>query len=543
MRGEDLPVVALRAYLFQLDTVAIMPDVALPPVMVEEILFQPSLVDTLSEFAVHPGSRHLCIAGPPSCGQGAAARNLARLGNAAAPSVLKVLPAELNAGYSGEAIDRLRARWNQAAGGVLYMVELEGLFPDLNAVPLLGALRELIRTRDDVTVVLSGDAEAVAQLHALNPDLYLQFRHASVKPFTTEQLVTLVEREVLARGFELAPGFSDQALGPLAKLRAVGNLRNARISAALARGAATAASQAGRTRVTVSDLDVRSLRLGGEEAAWNGFVELDELIGLVDVKKTVRLWVANSDLAARREQLGLNVSGMGQHMVFKGPAGTAKTTVARIVGRILSETGVLSSGHLVEVQRGDLIGEMPEQTARRVIEVVKRSIGGVLFVDEAYTLTPPGSAGGAGKEAVDTLLKLMEDYREEFVVIVAGYPLEMDGFLNSNPGLRSRFVREVEFPSYSAAELLEILDFLAAKRGYRIDPEVRLALAPRLTLHSQYPGFGNGRHVRNLLEGAIVKQGTRLSTGCTDDELRILTVEDFADPVAGIKRAARPLSG
>jgi SpoVK/Ycf46/Vps4 family AAA+-type ATPase len=219
-------------------------------------------------------------------------------------------------------------------------------------------------------------------------------------------------------------------------------------------------------------------------------------------------------------------------MVFKGPAGTAKTTVARIVGKILAETGVLSSGHLIEVQRADLVGDTLEQSARRTVEAVKRAIGGVLFVDEAYTLTSTDAGRDSGKEIVDTLLKLMEDYREEFVVIVAGYPLEMEQFLNSNPGLRSRFVRVLDFPSYSPDELLDILAYQAAKRGYVLGDGVREALVPRLELVSKYPGFGNGRHVRNQLEAAIVRQATRVNAESSDDELRMLTVADFADPTA-----------
>jgi SpoVK/Ycf46/Vps4 family AAA+-type ATPase len=202
------------------------------------------------------------------------------------------------------------------------------------------------------------------------------------------------------------------------------------------------------------------------------------------------------------------------------------------VGRILTETGVLSSGHLVEVQRADVIAEMLDQTARRMVEIVKRSLGGVLFIDEAYTLTASDSSRDSGREAVDTLLKLMEDYREEFVVIVAGYPLEMEGFLNSNPGLRSRFSRVLEFPSYVPDELIDILEFLSAQRGYQISPDVRAALTPRLSLVSQYPGFGNGRHVRNLLEAAIVRQATRVTPSSSDDDLRTLTLADFTDPAA-----------
>ena len=204
--------------------------------------------------------------------------------------------------------------------------------------------------------------------------------------------------------------------------------------------------------------------------------------------------------------------------------------MARIVARVLAETGVLSSGHLVEVDRSDLVSDRPELTARLVVDAVKRAIGGVLFIDEAYSLTSgKASESGSGRAAVDTLLKLMEDYRDEFVVIVAGYPTEMETFLSSNPGLRSRVVKVLKFPSYEPEDLLSILDHMAAKRGYQIDPSVGPGLLPRLTLQSQYPGFGNGRHVRNMLDKAIELQGTRLDETSSDDDLRTLLPVDFAE--------------
>ena len=497
----------------------------------ERLRFQNELATTLDRMGRL--DRHLCIAGPPGCGQGVAARRLAAGG-----PVVRAIPAEFAASTAGSAIDRLRAAWRSASGGVLYIVEIESLYADLFAVPLLSSLRELMRTDTSVAVLLSGDLDAVARLHALNPELYMRFIHTRVRPFNTEEMGELLVDALARRGVALAPGFAEGIVPVLRRVRSVGNLRNARLVEAIAeeirRNAGVTVSFGDPVRsgpLTAEMVDVSGLRLVSTRDG-AGFDELDELIGLKDVKTTVRLWIANSAIVARREQLGLHSAGMGQHMVFKGPAGTAKTTVARIVGRILTETGVLSSGHLVEVQRADLIGEQPDQTARRVVEVVKRALGGVLFIDEAYTLTSVDGQRDSGREAVDTLLKMMEDYREEFVVVVAGYPLEMEQFLNSNPGLRSRFARTLEFPAYSPEELNEILSFLAAKRGYEIEPAIAAHLTPRLALVSQYPGFGNGRHIRNLLESAIVRQATRLTSTSSDEEIRRLVVADFVDPTA-----------
>lgn len=495
----------------------------------ERILFQPSLTEALTSIGAGSPLRHLCIAGPVGCGQGLAATNLARLERDAPGPVVKVLPAELSVAHAAEAIDRLRMRWTDARDGVLYLPALELLLSDPNAVPVLAALREKMATDPSVRVLLAGDREAVAQMHALSPELYQRFRHASVHPFTPAQLTELALIMVSRAGFTPEHSFRDDVEPLMRKVRSVGDLANGRVAEALVRSATARAAAAGRKQVRASDIDVQSLRTVDTDGP-GGFAELDALIGLADIKETVRQWVANADLLLRREQLGLQAGGLGQHMVFQGPAGTAKTTVARIVGRIMAETGVLSSGHLIETQRADLVGEHSEQTTRRVVEAVKRSLGGVLFIDEAYTLTAKDSGtADAGREAVDTLLKLMEDYRDEFVVIVAGYPVHMEQFLNSNPGLRSRFVRNLQFPEYDVTQLLEILHLLGSQRGFRIDPTVDDLLTPELSIALHYPNFGNGRHVRNLLEMAIVRQAGRLTSAATDDELRLLLPTDFTE--------------
>lgn len=499
----------------------------------DDLRHQPVLQAELRALLTNPGPAHLLISGPAACGQGLAARAIAHaMADGDTPVIVKVLPVELSTQFPSDAIDRLQEAHRAATGGVLYLPELESLLPDQNAVPLLAALRELIRSDVPVTVVLTGDKEAVDRLHALSPDLFLHFRHASVTALSLSQVVDLLVLSLRSSGIAVEPTFAQQALPLMRRLRVVGNLRNARLVSALTRHIVAYAALAGTTTIGAADLQLAAPEMFVTSRSQSGFQDLDELIGLSDVKNTVRLWMANSDLMIRREQLGLQTAGMGQHMVFKGPAGTAKTTVARVVGAILAETGVLASGHVIEVQRGDIIGDQPEQVARRMIELVKRAIGGVLFIDEAYTLSPQKGERDVGREAIDTLLKMMEDYREEFVVIVAGYPVEMEQFLNANPGLRSRFSRTLEFPAYSADELLQILDFQAAKRGFVVAREVHVALHQRLSLASHYPGFGNGRHMRNLLEAAIVRQGTRLGEEATDDDLRILLLADFEDPAA-----------
>lgn len=426
------------------------------------------------------------------------------------------------------ALERLRQFWNEAAGGVLRITMLDGLLADQNAVPLLHGLRNLMLEDPSVTVIVDGDRESASQLHALSPELFLMFRHAHVAAFTPKQMAELFMTSVARQRFGMEPGIRVQLEGMFTGVRGVGDLTNGRITRVLSSRALGNALKEGRKQVRLSDVDVRLLRTV-DFTSRSGFDDLDLLIGLDDVKTTVRQWVANSGLLLRREQLGLAGGGAGQHMVFKGPAGTAKTTVARIVGHVLAETGVLTSGHLVETQRADLVGEHSEQTTRRVVEAVKRALGGVLFIDEAYTLTQSVGERDPGREAVDTLLKLMEDYRDEFIVVAAGYPVHMEQFLNANPGLRSRFVRVLDFPSYDVPELLAILDVLAKQAGFTLAPDVHEALIPEISLAMHYPGFGNGRHMRNLLDMAIVRQATRLDATSSDDDLRTLRSIDFVE--------------
>jgi len=499
-------------------------------VNIVEIRQQPMLALALRRCMRLPGLPYLCIAGPVGCAQEEAVEYLAwKYGDKGKRlAVYRAIPEELSWHTPAQAVEAVRVLWNKARHGILYIRNLENIFADVNAIPVLETFRVLIASDPNVSLVVSGDLQAVVKLHATNPDLYNYFSHAVVKALTPAQMSELVITYLKDGKITFSESFATHLETELRRAPGMGNMRNSRVAKKLV--ADLSAKGSGRC-VDINDLDLSVLKIDKSAGEVDAYEQLDNLIGLVDVKKTVKLWASNASLLERREQLGLNASGMGQHMVFKGPAGTAKTTVARIVSRILAQSGTLASGHLVEVQKGDIISDVKDQTARRVIELVKRSLGGVLFIDEAYTLTNEDGQRDAGKEAIDTLLKMMEDYRDEFVLIAAGYPSEMEQFLNSNTGLRSRFVRIIDFPSYSSEELCLILKHLAGERGYAIDPAVYTALEPRLKLASKYPGFGNGRHVRNQLETAIMRQGDRVNSYNTDEEIATLTEADFVDAI------------
>jgi hypothetical protein len=254
--------------------------------------------------------------------------------------------------------------------------------------------------------------------------------------------------------------------------------------------------------------------------------DLDALVGLESVKTEVRL-IANLVRVERlRRERGLPAFAPTRHLVVVGNPGTGKTTVARLLARILNALGVLSKGHLVETDRSGLVAGYVGQTATKVNEVVDRALGGVLFIDEAYALA--GTGGDFGDEAVATLLKRMEDNRDDLVVIVAGYPEPMDRFLDANPGLRSRFPRAIAFPDYATDDLVAIFASIAAEHQYRVDDEAAVEVESWFARQRRGPSFGNARVARNLFEACVAQQATRLATVevPSTDELVTLSAVD-----------------
>ena len=287
-------------------------------------------------------------------------------------------------------------------------------------------------------------------------------------------------------------------------------------------GAADASAVCPGTRYTPPEENAVSL----EEA----LAELDELIGLASVKEEVHKFASFVRVAQQREAAGLKVAPISYHMVFTGNPGTGKTTVARIMAKIYRALGIVQKGQLVETDRGGLIAEYVGQTAVKTSAVIDSALGGILFIDEAYAITEGDGRNGYGGECVATLLKRMEDDRDKLIVIVAGYTDEMKRFIDSNPGLQSRFTRYIHFPDYTGEELAAIFRMNARKNQYILSDDVEkwLDAAMRVWTKDRDRKFGNGRYVRNLFEKAVENHAIRVSgmENPTKEQLMTLTMHD-----------------
>lgn len=272
-----------------------------------------------------------------------------------------------------------------------------------------------------------------------------------------------------------------------------------------------------------------------EESLQQLLGELEKLVGLAKVKDLVMEMRAYVEICRRRQRFHLKNDSLVLHMVFKGNPGTGKTTVARILGKMMAELQVLPKGHLIEVERADLVGEFIGHTAQKTREQLKKAMGGILFIDEAYSLARGGEKD-FGKEAIDTLVKAMEDHKNELILILAGYEKEMEKFLRTNPGLRSRFPIHLQFPDYTTDELLEIAVRMVQERQYQFTAGSLDYLRRYLQeqIDAGKANFSNARLVRNLIERAIRRQALRLVDRqlYSRDELMMLLREDFGQPAA-----------
>jgi probable Rubsico expression protein CbbX len=288
-------------------------------------------------------------------------------------------------------------------------------------------------------------------------------------------------------------------------------------------GSATAIGSA--TKV----IDLKALQAEADLGA--PIAELDrDLVGLAPVKQRIREIAAFLLVARARQEVGLTSEPPTLHMAFTGNPGTGKTTVALRMANILHRLGYIRKGHLVSVTRDDLVGQFIGHTAPKTKEVLKRAMGGVLFIDEAYYLHRPENEKDYGQEAIEILLQVMENQREDLVVILAGYRQRIESFFVSNPGFRSRIAHHIDFPDYDAGELLAIAEVLAAQSEYRLSPAARDAMIDYIARRRQQPNFANARSIRNALDRARLRQAMRLCAGngvTSREALQTIEAEDI----------------
>ncbi|MFI6577470.1 AAA family ATPase [Nocardiopsis sp. NPDC050513] len=526
-------------------------------------------------FPVERPLRHLVFSGPPGTGKTSVARALATIfhsfGLLPSAHVVEAQRADLVGEYLGATAIRTNELIDRALGGVLFIDEAYSLVNEGDGQPdrfgneaVQTLLKRAEDDRDRLVVVLAGYEQEMDAFLASNPGLASRFATRITFPsYTADELFRIAETLVGQRGDSLDPGAAtalrrgfDQAV----RIEAVDELGNGRF----ARSVVEKAAQARDVRVVTSGVrgeepaprpeaeDLITVRAADVDTAYaeltshlpgfgeapgieEAMAELDAMIGLEPVKEQVRSIVAQLRVAKLREEQGLPNQAPMRHFVFSGPPGTGKTTVARVLGRVFSALGLLGRAEVVEAQRADLVGEHLGATAIRTNRLVDRALGGVLFVDEAYSLVNPGYSGGDafGTEAVQTLLKRAEDDRDRLVVVLAGYPDEMERFLASNSGLSSRFNVRVRFPSYTADELTAIAEAVAARTGDAFDGTAREDLRSIFT-HVCATGWidelGNGRFARSLFERACSHRDLRVSRevgeAATAAQLTVVTSAD-----------------
>jgi len=498
-------------------------------------------------------SQHMVFTGPPGVGKTEIARLVGEIYRG-----LKVLRkghvvetdrASLVAGYIGQTATKTLDKCREALDGILFIDEAYSLAAsagsgnaDFGKEAIDTLLKFMEDNRDRIVVIVAGYPNEMRRFIDSNPGLASRFSKTVDFPsYNTDELWEIFKRMAAKQQFDLPEGF-EAKLKPWIESRSKAedwaNAREMRTLLEKSREAqalrVASDPSADIARVTIEDI----VQATGQKADDNevsvasALARLDAMVGLAPVKHEINRLTARLDVEQKRREQGLPIAAVSQHMVFTGPPGVGKTEVARVLGDVFRALKVLRKGHLVETDRAGLVAGYVGQTAIKTLDKCREALDGILFIDEAYTLASGAGTGhDFGKEAIDTLLKFMEDNRDRIVVIVAGYPNEMRRFIESNPGLSSRFTKTINFPPYGITDLCEILKRMAARQQFSLSDDFAAALAPWIEQRATMPDWGNARSMRTLLEKARESQAIRISTDASADLSRIETA-DLLDATA-----------
>ena len=491
-----------------------------------------------------PVSMHMVFTGNPGTGKTTVARIIAKmyhqLGLLEKPDIVEVDRSDLVAEYIGQTAGKTKKKIEEALGGVLFIDEAytlvkKGSGNDYGQEAIDTLLKAMEDYRDRLMVIVAGYTEEMSQFINSNPGLKSRFKKVlHFEDYNAQQLCNIFykltesdeytvdddAKEVLSRHFEKVYRTKGSRFG---NGRDVRNL----YQDVLTKHVVRVSGENDMDSDNISKEDVEAAIDVKKKAENSALERLNEMVGLENVKKQVNELIRLAKYQKMCQMKNIKTEPVSMHMVFTGNPGTGKTTVARLIGEIYNEIGFLSTPDCVEVDRSMLVAEYIGQTAIKTKDVIDRAMGGVLFIDEAYTLANKGEKD-FGQEAIDTLLKEMEDNRESLVVIVAGYIDEMQEFIDSNPGLKSRFTKKIHFDDYQASELEEIFTKLAKNYVISDDAKTELHRIFEMMYNNKTEHFGNGREVRNFYEKVISKLAYRISglPEYSDSDLTLITVED-----------------